>query len=204
MVKKADIPMHVVATAMDLAAERGWRSVSLGEIAEAAGLKLSQLYDVYPSKRAILHGLSQHADRAMLAEASADPDAAEESTRDRLFALLMARFDALLPYKDGIAAVLRDTLGNPAAALAWGGSLRRSMTWALEAVGPVGRGWLLPVQVKGLSAIYLSTMLVWLRDESADMSKTMAALDKRLRRAEAIMGGREDAAGNSQEAAEQT
>ena len=74
------------------------------------------------------------------------------------------------------------------------------MAWALEAAGVTGRGCIVPIQIKALSAIYLSTMLVWLRDDSADLSKTMAALDKRLRRAERFMGGRGDGADDSQEA----
>ena len=43
MVKKADIPDHVIDTALALAAERGWRDLSLADIAEAAKLPLSKL-----------------------------------------------------------------------------------------------------------------------------------------------------------------
>ena len=53
MVKKADIPRHVIDTAMKLAAERGWRDLSLAEIADAAKLPLSKVYPVLPSKTAM-------------------------------------------------------------------------------------------------------------------------------------------------------
>jgi AcrR family transcriptional regulator len=52
MVKKADIPAHLVETALSLAAERGWRELSLNQIATAAKLPLSEVYPVYRSKRA--------------------------------------------------------------------------------------------------------------------------------------------------------
>ena len=58
MVKKADIPGHLVDAALAAAAERGWRSLSLDDIAEAAGLPLSKVYPVFRSKRAILDASS--------------------------------------------------------------------------------------------------------------------------------------------------
>ena len=33
------------------------------------------------------------------------------------------------------------------------------------------------IRIKGLTAIYLITLRTWLQDESADMARTMAALD---------------------------
>ena len=44
------------------------------------------------------------------------------------------------------------------------------------------------VKVKGLAAIYMSVLRVWLNDDSEDMAKTMSALDRALRRAECIIG----------------
>ena len=44
------------------------------------------------------------------------------------------------------------------------------------------------LRVKGLMAIYLATLRVWLRDETNDLAKTMAALDGQLRRVEALIG----------------
>jgi AcrR family transcriptional regulator len=98
MVKKADIPAHLVETALSLAAERGWRELSLSQIATAAKLPLSEVYPVYRSKRAILEGLSQLVDERVLAGQPA-AWAEEDTPRDRLFDVLMRRFDALGPYK---------------------------------------------------------------------------------------------------------
>jgi hypothetical protein len=46
--------------------------------------------------------------------------------------------------------------------------------------------------VKGLSVVYLSVLRVWLQDETADQSKTMAALDRALRQGEQILRWCED------------
>ena len=57
----------------------------------------------------------------------------------------------------------------------------------LEAAGLSSGGARGLLRVKGLALIYLTSTRVWLRDESPDKSRTMAALDKQLRRAEALV-----------------
>ncbi len=186
MVKKADLPKHLIETALKLAAERGWAELSLAEIAEAAELPLSQVYEVFPSKPAILKAFARRIDGLVLAEEEAD--AAEGSARDRLFDVMMRRFDALQPYKTGLGNLLYDQARDPLAALCGFGQLMRSMALMLEAARIPSGGLRGALRTEGLAAIYLATLRVWLRDESADMAKTMATLDGYLRRIEAFAG----------------
>jgi AcrR family transcriptional regulator len=51
---KAEPRKRVISVALALIAERGWRDLALADIAAAAGLSLSGLYALYPSKQAIL------------------------------------------------------------------------------------------------------------------------------------------------------
>ena len=97
----------------------------------------------------------------------------------------MRRFDALNPYKDGIRAVARDAGGGGIAEILCSGCrLLRSMRWMLEAAGIGTAGWLGGLRVKGLAVVFAATANVWLRDDSEDLAKTMAALDRNLKRAE--------------------
>jgi AcrR family transcriptional regulator len=179
--KQADPAKPVIEAALRLAAERGWADLALADIAAAAKLPLADLYASYPSKTAILAGLGRQVDREVLAGLDAG---SEESTRDRLFDLIMKRFDALAPYRDGLSAVARDLGRDPLAALCGLGQLARSMALMLEAAGVSSSGLAGTLRTKGLGAIYLATMRDWFRDDSADKARTMAALDARLRRAE--------------------
>jgi len=180
----ADPAKHVVECALTLAAERGWRRVSLADIAAAAKLSLAQLYELYPSKAAILRAFVRGTDLAALAEGSAEGAGA----RDRLFDILMRRFEALRPHKAGVEAIVRDAGADPLAALCGGMRFGRSMAWMLEAAGISSHGLIGRARVKGLAIVYLATMRVWFSDDTADMSRTMAALDKHLRRAETLAG----------------
>ena len=186
MVKKADLPKHIIDTAFTLAAERGWRDLSLAEIAEAAKVPLSSLYPLYPSKQAIIEGYADHIDAAVMA--ADDLEGADSPARDRLFDVLMRRFEAMQPQREAIGAILQDQLRDPLALCCGSCRLKRSMATMLEAAGFSTSGLRGLVRIKGLSAIYLSSLRVWLRDDSEDMAKTMAHLDKQLRRADSLAG----------------
>ncbi len=195
---EVDVGKKAIDTALKLAAERGWRDLSLAEIAEAAGLDLAQLYPRYSSKQAILEQLSRRIDAEVLAES--EEDALHGPARDRLFDVLMRRFDALRPYKEGLGEIVYDLLRDPVSSAAAALQLQRTMACMLEAAGLSSTGLRGALRIQVLSGIYLMTLRVWLRDDTEDLSKTMAALDGYLRRIESLIerlprrGGRRRAA----------
>ena len=171
---------------MALAAAAGWRRLSLAEIAEAAGLSLAELQEKYGGKPRILGAFADYIDAQVLAGTTDD----EGSPRDRLFDVLMRRFDALTPYKDGLAVILREGGGGGVCAAICGGRrLLRSMAWMLEAAGIGSGGIAGTLRTKGLAVVYLGAFMTWLRDDTEDMSRTMAALDRNLAQAERLANG---------------
>ena len=179
-----DPAARAVDAALALAAERGWRHVTLGDIAREAKLPLGELYTLYPGRSAVLAAFARRIDGIVLADGEAEGD----SARERLFEVLMRRFDALRPHKAAVEAILRDGGADPLAALCGVSGLVRSMAWMLEAAGIRSHGIRGRARARGLALLYLATMRVWLSDDSPDMSRTMASLDKRLSRAESLMG----------------
>lgn len=171
-----------IDAAMRLAAERGWRKLTLAEIADGAGMSLADLYELYPSKQAILEGLRRAADRAAMAGGAV----AEGQARDRLFEVLMRRFDALERWRPGLAAVIEDGSRDPAAMVCGGVGLVCSMAATLEAAGLDSSGIRGIMRAKALATAWLPALRVWLSDESEDRSATMASLDKGLRRLESV------------------
>jgi AcrR family transcriptional regulator len=177
---------RIIDAAFALVSTEGWRRLSLSAIAAAAELPILQVYRVFHSKQAILCGFYNRIDQIVLAEPPpAEPD---ERPRDRLFDLLMRRFDALQSYKPALDVLRRDLLGDPVTALCAGASLLRSMRWMLEAAEIPTSGVRGAIAVKLAAGAYLSAMRVWLRDDSQDLARTMAALDARLRRIERWFG----------------
>ncbi len=174
----------IVETALDLAAEKGWDKTSLGDIAKAAKISLADLHEQFEDKADILNALGRMIDKKVLENVGKiDPDT---PARERLFDVMMERFDVLNEYRTGIVAILDSFLPDPKQAVISLPHLCRSMTWMLEAAGLETAGIPGAVRVAGVTIIHLKTLYVWKGDDSDDMGKTMAALDKALGRAEQL------------------
>lgn len=174
-------PDRIVDATMALIAGRGWRTLSLADIAAATGLTLAQLYAVFPSKLAVLEAFERRINEQTLSGGTA---AADESIRDRLFDLVMRRLDALAPHKPAIKALIRDLPWDPAVALCTGPRFLNAMRWMAESAGMETGGIGGMLRVNGLAAVYLAALQAWLGDDSPDNTKTLAALDRALKQAE--------------------
>ena len=177
-------PDRIVDAALALAARASWRDVTLGAIAAEAKISPSQLHATFRSKSAILDALGDRVDAAMLQ--GVDDEQAGEPAHDRLLDAVLRRFEALAGHRPAMASILRDTVADPMAALCSLPRLLRSMAWTLEAAGIGSAGLAGRIRTKGLAAIYVSAFAVWLRDDSPDLGRTMAYLDRSLRRAERL------------------
>ena len=185
--KRKDARQAIVESALTLAANRGWARVGLGDIAEGAEVSLAEVREAFSSKSAIVAAYAADIDRAVLA--ARDPEMAGRPVTERLFDVLMKRFDLLNAHKDGVGAIVRSCPSDPEAILCGPVTLRRSMRWMLEAADLSSAGLRGGLRVQALSALYLSMLPVWLRDDSEDMARTMAVLDRRLRRLDGLTRG---------------
>lgn len=182
----AEAEARLVAAALELIAERGWRSLTLEDVAERAGLDLAAVRALFPQRDALLEAFFREVDRKVAAEGTYSADDPNPA-RDRLFDVLMRRFDALNPHRAAIAALTRDLPFDPKGAARAACRICRSLKGALETAGLSPQGPLGCLRLQGLVAIYLNALRVWLSDETSDLSPTMAALDKGLRAAESLM-----------------
>jgi ubiquinone biosynthesis protein COQ9 len=173
-----DFDSALVASFFRLAAAQGWAKANVAEAARAAALSLAEARTRFPSRVAVLRQFGRMADRAALTEAPSDGTA-----RDKLFDLLMRRLDALQAHRAGVIALLRALPSEPPTALLLACATRRSMRWMLQAAGVSTAGLRGELRVRGLVGVWLWTLRAWQRDESADLSGAMAALDAALRRA---------------------
>ena len=172
----------IADAALRVAAERGWRSVGLDDIATAAGIDPAELRRRYRCKGAVLTAIVETVEQKAAAE---PPDFDEEDTvRDRLFELLMQRLDILDENRDGVTSLLRDLPADPLSAVAAAPTAMRRIGGILEQAGVPASGPVGLLRCKGLAAVWLAAINEWVRDDSPDHARTMATLDANLRRAE--------------------
>ena len=169
----------VPAAACRIAEAQGWSRVTPAALAKATGLPLVELYRRHPDRLSILRAILAHADAAVLAE----PPDPQDSHREALFDVIMRRFDALTPYKPGLAALFRPG-SDPFLLAGLLPDLHRSMGWMLAAAGIEGGDWRGHVRIPALMALYSVVFRSWLRDDSPDLGPTMKALDGYLARIE--------------------
>lgn len=168
---------------LGLIAEKGVADVALRDVAEAAGLGFADLYGLHPDKVSLIAAFMARIDAEVLAGTSGTRDP-EETARDRLFDAMMRRYDALKPYRAALRAIRRAGTRDPLLALSMGPALRRSMAAMLEAAALSSEGLPGALRQNGLLAIHYAVSRVFDRDDTADLSKTMASLDSRLKMAE--------------------
>ena len=186
--KPADMRGKIVEALMELAAERRFEDISVRDVCKQAGVTLADFRDSFPSKGAVLAGLSRRIDRAVLAQHG--EEVADESPRERLFDILMRRLEAMAPYRDGLREVTAYLRRDPSAALAMNHVVMSSMRFMLEAAGidaPEGASEI--VKLQGLALAWARIIHVWLDDDDPALSKTMAELDRVLTRGERAAGG---------------
>ncbi len=89
--------------------------------------------------------------------------------------------------RKGVVAILTATRKNPSSGAGLIPVAARSMKKILQLADIEPSLSTYPLQIAGLTAIYSLTLCTWLRDETRDISKTMASLDRMLTQAERIM-----------------
>lgn len=176
---------RILSAALSLAASKSWSEVTLLDIARSADLPLTELRAEFATKNDIIAALLRAVDDEVLKRA-AKSEASEEK-RDLLFDIVMTRFDVLAPYK----AALRSVHASGAADFALAGPYLSSQHWMLQAAGIGTDGAAGALRVAGLGLTYASVFRVWLEDDDPGLARTMAALDRRLRRGESTLGGLE-------------
>ena len=92
-----------VRTAFDLAKERSWGDIRLTDIAQAANLDLSDLRREFSCKSDIIRAFQKEVDAEVLSRAR--PAGEAQSPRDRLFDVIMTRFEVMQPYKQALKRI---------------------------------------------------------------------------------------------------
>jgi AcrR family transcriptional regulator len=186
--KPADARGKIVDALMALASQQRFEDISIRDICKKAEVSLAEFRDSFPSKGAVLAGLSRRIDRAVMTQDS--EELADEGPRERLFDILMRRLEAMAPYREGLRETAAYLRRDPTAALAMNQVVIGSMRFMLEAAGIDTEGGTAgTIKLQGLALAWARIVGVWLDDDDPGLSKTMAELDRELTRGERAVAG---------------
>lgn len=179
----ADTRGAVIDALMTLLATRDFSDVGLADVAREAGVSLSTLRATYDGKIGIIADYSRRIDQTVL---EAGPAEGEEA-RDRLFEVMMRRFDALAPYRASLRRLAHSARRDIGLACALNRISRSAQMWMLVAAGIHHGGLMGRIAIQGAVLVYAEVLRVWFDDEDPGQARTMAALDRALRRGEQAM-----------------
>lgn len=176
MRKKTAVPddAKISLAALQLAAQ-GWKSVTIEAVARKTKIPLATLKKRFPAPCDFVSLVAADIDRAAFVPSGKTGG----DVHDVLFDLLMARFDVLQKHRRAIIHMAAAARADKKLACALGRATLDSVYRVINAArldAPPR-----PVLAAGLAAIYGWSFYAWQKDESRDMAKTMAALDRALR-----------------------
>ena len=174
----AHAPVDLLEAALDLVAREGWEGYSPLALARETGSGLAEIVTQLGDRADIFAAMGRRADMAMI-DVDVE-DLAEMSVKERVFELMMRRFESLRPARPALQRLRREAA--PEVWLEGLGNLRRAVKLVIDTAGLAAHGPRRAVVAAALAAAYLRTARVWLDDESEDLAATLAALDKQLDR----------------------
>ena len=166
-----------------LITKKGWKYFSLKSLAKENKSDLESIKIFFKNKSQFLESFSEMIDNKVLANIDKD-EFNKNSIKDNLFELIMLRFENLNHYKTGLKILLSDLKKSPVELKKIMKKVFDSMDLFLE-IANVKNNYLMDfIKVNIIFIIYSYVFNVWLDDQSSEMSKTMAELDKWLSKAE--------------------
>ena len=187
MTKDASENLDKLIDAMlDMVARDGWSAVTLDAVALRAGVALSEVRALCADRGELLDAYARRVDVAACADAQAGADPA--ARYDELLDILMRRFETLQRHRASVLRLVRELPADPITLLRRLPQSQRSFASLAAAAGYPDKFLSGVVFAKTLSAVWLATQRDWMRDDTPDLSVTMASLDRNLGRALDLMG----------------
>lgn len=183
--KAQPIADPLVEAFLTLLNDYAYRDVTLVLVAERAGINLAALRREVAGKFALIERFAKQIDEAVLA--GLDEEMGQEAVHERLFDVLMRRLDLLQPHREAVRALRDAAREDPGLALALWRLATLSQRWMLAAAEVPSDGLRGEIAARGLALGFAQLIETWLEDDDPGLARTMAALDRLLRRGERAM-----------------
>lgn len=175
------IEEKILAAFGKIVAQRGWMCTELSDIASESGESLARIAEIGTGKTELLRIWLRTINQTVLTAVEKSDE--EETARERLFDVLMVRFEVLSKHRETISRLEKAARCNPLLCGVMMSEMNHSMTWMLQASGISTSGPMGLLRKKGAMFAWYTAYRVWV-DDTGELSKTMAMLDKTLHRGE--------------------
>ena len=167
----------------DLINDIGWEEFSLEKLSTKEKIPINDLKVFFKCKNSIVDKFSRMIDKNIESKLRID-DFKNSSKKDILFELIMMRFDEMEGFKGSLVKILDVSKNKPLLISIITKNVMNTMDFFLELSNSYNNYAFDFLKKNFLFFIYSITFKTWLSDDTEDLSKTMAELDKLLSTAE--------------------
>ena len=167
----------------DLINDIGWEEFSLEKLSTKEKVPINELKVFFKCKNSIVDKFSRMIDKNIESKLRID-DFKDSSKKDILFELIMMRFDEMEGYKGSLVKILDVSKNKPLLISIITKNVMNTMDFFLELSNSYNNYAFDILKKNFLFIIYSISFKTWLSDDTEDLSKTMAELDKLLSTAE--------------------
>jgi len=185
MPKQSARETKLARAALALAAKKPWQNVTLDQIVSSAKLPPKEIKKKYKNAEELLPVIVKLIDTETAARVRIRDRKAP--THDRLFEVMMARFDSLQSHRKGIVSIMKAAKTNPSIIAIIFRSLMTSMQHMLRLAHMERKGTRGNLQQIGLFSIYHMALWRWKNDPTPDLARTMPIIDRTIRLGSKIM-----------------
>ena len=161
-----------------------WDSISIERIYKRSKITKIKFFNLIKNKSDLLKNINIHFDNQLL---STSDSIDKSSCKDMIFEVLMLRFDLLNQHRRSILKIFDMFKKRPNEFILLLPSFIDSIKLMSNIAKINYKGLSGSLKINGLTILYFSTFLVWMKDNSESLDKTMTALDNNLNRAENII-----------------
>lgn len=178
----------IVNATLALAEQRSWESVRLHDVASATGIDLEAIHGLFRDKEDIAEAWFDRADRGMLAVASA-PGFTDAAADDRVQRLILSWLEVLRVHRRVTRQIIFGKLefGHLHVQIPALLRISRTVQWLREAAARDATGLARALDETGLTAIFVTTFVRWLSDDSPDSRATRQLLTRLMRAAQCCL-----------------
>lgn len=185
--RKTEQSEFIAQAALSLADKTGWKSLTLKTIAKKAKLPekavAAQFKDTWAILRHVLQKLEKDTAKNVQKRLG-------KNWRDNLFEILMTRFDLAQKHRAAFKSLPHAFIEHPRTAAHFVKPFYKTMQGMLELSG-MKKSRCRQAHIAVFTLLYLSVVDAWMKDDTADLSKTMAATDKRLEMFESLINAKD-------------
>ncbi len=183
--KSSDKKFNLVKSSFNIIEKSGWKSFSLQKLSDTEKIPINEIKIFFKSEVTILDEFSKMID--IKVEKSFDfEELTSTSVKDNLFELIMLRLEFMQPYRNSLKSIKSSFKSDPLVAKSVAKNVMNSLDFYLELTNALNDSFFDIFKKKSIFLIYSYIFMIWLEDDSDELSKTMSELDKLLTFSEKI------------------